>query len=73
MAGTCPNHTGCPTTAEDVARVLLAITKQLSCNIDVWGTFHYAASEPIDEFSLAEVTLAEASQYQQAPENPLPV
>ena len=73
LAGTCPNHKGCPTTAEDVARVLLAITQQIGCNIDVWGTYHYNAAEPVDEYSLAEVVLAEASQYREIAIEKLPV
>ncbi|CAM3452299.1 SDR family oxidoreductase [Parendozoicomonas haliclonae] len=73
LAGTCPNHKGCPTTAIDVARVLLGITQQISCGIDVWGTYHYNASETIDEYSLAEIVLAEASQYRDIQIETLPV
>ncbi len=72
-AGTCPNHTGCPTTAEDVARVLLALVLQLSCGIDAWGTYHYSAAEPVDEYSLAEVVLAEACQYTDISDSQLPI
>ena len=72
-AGTCPSHKGCPTSAEDVARVLLAIAQQVSCGIDVWGTYHYNAAEPIDEYALAEITLAEASQYADITDGQLPV
>ncbi|MTI14705.1 SDR family oxidoreductase [Sansalvadorimonas verongulae] len=61
------NHRGCPTTAEDVARVLLAITQQIGCNTECWGTYHYSAAEPTDEFTLAEVIFAEASQFQDIP------
>ncbi len=57
------HNKGNPTTAQEAARVLLAITKQLNCNINVWGTYHYNAAETIDERALAEVILAEASQY----------
>ncbi|MCL6269116.1 NAD(P)-dependent oxidoreductase [Sansalvadorimonas sp. 2012CJ34-2] len=72
-AGTCPNHRGCPTTTEDVARVLLALALQISCDLNVWGTYHYSAAEPIDEYSLAEIVLAEASQYVNIQESQLPV
>ena len=73
FAGTCPNHKGCPTTAEDVARVLLAITLQISCNINVWGTYHYNTSEPVDEYELARVVLAEASNNCSVPTAALPI
>ena len=68
---TNPNHKGCPTTAEDVARVLLAITQQISCETDCWGTYHYSAAEPTDEYTLAEVLLAEASQFRDIPKDML--
>lgn len=73
VAGTCPLHRGFPTTAADVARVLLAITQQLSCGINVWGTYHYSSAEAVDEYTLAEMVLAEASQYFDVDVNSLPI
>ncbi len=41
------NHRFCPTPTSDVARVLLAITRQVDCAAEVWGTYHYCASQPL--------------------------
>ena len=57
------NSRGRPTPADDVGRVILAIMRQIDCDAQVWGTYHYNAAETVDEESLAEVILAEASQY----------
>ncbi len=48
-----------PTAAEDVARVIDAIIKQLECEIDVWGVYHYAGVEPV-----SHAELVKAIQYQ---------
>ena len=55
---------GCPTPAEDAARVIVAITQQLSCGAEPWGTYHYAGAESVSENSFAEIVIAEASQHQ---------
>lgn len=55
---------GCPTPADDAARVITAIVQQLDCGADAWGTYHYAGSEEVSENSFAEIVIAEASQYQ---------
>ncbi len=61
-----PLSRGCPTSAADAARVLLAITQQVSCGAHhIWGTYHYAPEEMIDEYALAELLLSEAGQYDQ--------
>ena len=60
---------GRPTPADDVARVILAIMRQIDCNAQVWGTCHYNSAETVDEESLAKVILAEASQYHDFPAN----
>ncbi len=56
---------GCPTPAEDAAKVIVAILQQLDCNADTWGTYHYAGAEPVSENSFAEMVIAEASQHRQ--------
>ena len=58
-----PDQLGCPTPAEDAARVIVAMLQQLDCGAEVWGTYHYAGSEPVSENSFAEIVIAEASQY----------
>ncbi|WP_330926847.1 SDR family oxidoreductase [Candidatus Sororendozoicomonas aggregata] len=54
---------GCPTPADDAARVILAIIKQLDCGANVWGTYHYAAAEAVSENSFAESAISEAAQH----------
>lgn len=57
------NHRFSPTPAADVARVLLAITKQVDCIADVWGTYHYCAQQPLSQEMFVEQLLQEASRY----------
>lgn len=54
---------GCPTPAEDAARVITAMLQQLNCGAEAWGTYHYAGAEPVSENSFAEIVIAEASNY----------
>lgn len=60
-----PDQLGCPTTAEDAARILLAIMLQLACGAEAWGTYHYCASEPVSESGFAEIVIAEQSRYRE--------
>ena len=53
----------CPTSACDIASVLLAIVNQ--CRYaKLWGTYHYSSAEPTNLFKFAEVVVAEARQYE---------
>ncbi|MFT5929875.1 MAG: dTDP-4-dehydrorhamnose reductase [Oceanospirillaceae bacterium] len=54
---------GCPTYASDVARVLIAIIKQLDCDINVWGTYHYSGAEVTSWKGFAEAILAAAKKH----------
>ena len=54
---------GCPTYANDVARVLIAIIQQLGCNISVWGTYHYSGAEVTSWKGFAEAILAAAKKH----------
>ena len=56
---------GAPTSAADLARVVLAMIKQLDCGADSWGTYHYCASESISWFGFAESIIAAARQYEE--------
>lgn len=56
---------GCPTSADDVARVILAILRQLTCGIDVWGTYHYCGAEITSRYGFSEAILAAARQYEE--------
>ena len=58
---------GSPTSAADLARVILAVVKQLDAGADCWGTFHYCASETISWFGFAESIVAAARQFEDLP------
>ncbi len=58
---------GAPTSSSDLARVILAMIKQLDCGAESWGTYHYAASESISWFGFAEAIVAAARQYEEIP------
>ncbi len=57
------NHRFSPTPAGDVARVLLAIARQVDCSADVWGTYHYCALQPMSQEHFVEQFLHEAGKY----------
>lgn len=54
---------GCPTYANDVAGVIVAIIRQLDCDIEVWGTYHYSGAEVTTWKGFAEAILAAAKKY----------
>lgn len=54
---------GCPTYANDVAAMLIAIIKQLDCDINVWGTYHYSGAEVTSWKGFAEAILAAAIKH----------
>lgn len=57
------NRQMCPTSACDIAAVLLAMVRQ--CRYaPLWGIYHYCSSEPTSLFKFAEVVVAEARQYE---------
>ena len=53
----------CPTSACDVAAVLLAMANQLRY-ADLWGTYHYCSAEQTTLYKFAEVVVAEARQHE---------
>jgi dTDP-4-dehydrorhamnose reductase len=57
------NHRFSPTPAADVARVFLAIARQVDCVADVWGTYHYCALQPMSQEHFVEQFLHEAGKY----------
>jgi dTDP-4-dehydrorhamnose reductase len=57
------NHRFSPTPAEDVARVLVAMARQVDCAVDVWGTYHYCAQQAVGQDAFVEQILQEASKY----------
>lgn len=52
-----------PTPASDVARVLLAIARQVDCAAEVWGTYHYCALQPMSQDHFVENLLQETARY----------
>jgi len=57
------NHRFSPTPAPDVARVLLAMSRQLDCSAEVWGTYHYCALQPMSQEHFVEYFLQEAGKH----------
>ncbi|WP_415882714.1 dTDP-4-dehydrorhamnose reductase [Neptuniibacter sp. QD34_54] len=55
---------GCPTSASDVARVILAMLKQIHNGADAWGTFHYCGAEVINRYDFCKEILIAAGQYE---------
>jgi len=45
---------GAPTFVADVARVVVAIVRQVLCGAENWGVMHYCSSEPCTEVELAQ-------------------
>ena len=58
-----PSLAGCPTCANDIARVIIAIVMQLHCGADPWGIYHYTSSDITSGYQFAEAVLAIASQF----------
>ncbi|GGK83675.1 dTDP-4-dehydrorhamnose reductase [Amphritea balenae] len=55
---------GCPTSATDIARVIMAMLKQLHNGAENWGTYHYCGAEVTSRYGFTEAVLAAASQYE---------
>lgn len=51
----------CPTGANDIARVLLAIIKQLNCGANAWGVYHYVAADVTTWCEFADAIVHESS------------
>ena len=54
---------GAPTSATDVARVLIAMAQQYDCGSKAWGTYHYASEGATNWHDFAEQIVAETSKY----------
>jgi dTDP-4-dehydrorhamnose reductase len=57
------NQRFCPTPSADVARVLLGITRQVDCQAEVWGVYHYCALQPVAQETFVEQVIQEAAKY----------
>jgi len=51
---------GNPCPVDDVARVMLAVLKQLDCEAPLWGTYHYGGQEATTALALGQAIVAEA-------------
>jgi len=51
-----------PTHASDAARVILGIVKQVDCNAEVWGTYHYNAMQAVNQDQFVLHVLEEAAK-----------
>lgn len=54
---------GSPTSALDIARVLLAVVQQLHNGADAWGTYHYSGAEISTLYGFSEAIIEEARQH----------
>ena len=55
---------GAPTALSDVARVVVAMSKQIHCGADNWGVMHYCSSDACTEDEFAEQLLQLLIQQQ---------
>ncbi len=55
-----------PTPAEDMARVILAVSQQVDCQANVWGTYHYCGLETKKENDFILQILKYASQHDES-------
>ncbi len=61
-----------PTHAGDAARVILGIVKQVDCNAEVWGTYHYNAMQAVNQDQFVLHVLEEAGRLDPALDKILP-
>ncbi len=54
---------GAPTPAADIARVIIAIIRQLDCGADAWGTYHYSGREVTNWYEFACHIVEQARLY----------
>lgn len=57
----------CPTSTDDVARVLVAMLEQLLCGAAVHGVYHYVSAVPVTPTEFAEQLIAHTSQHLNLP------
>ena len=52
-----------PTPTDDLASAILAVCKQVDCDANVWGTYHYSGLETKKEIEFAKQTLKYAANH----------
>lgn len=60
---TVPRRRFSPTPTADLARVILAISRQIDCDAKVWGVYHYCGLETKTESEFVEQSIKYASQF----------
>ena len=55
-----------PTPVEDLARVILAVSLQVDCKVDVWGVYHYATLESLRESEFVQQLVKFAAQHDES-------
>ncbi len=55
---------GCPTSAADIARVLVAVVKQLESGAEAWGTYHYTGAEVTSLYGFTREIMAMAGEHE---------
>src|SRR5690606_25007176 len=56
---------GAPTALSDVARVAVAMAKQISCGAENWGVMHYCSGESCTEAEFATQVVQTLQQFQE--------
>ncbi len=56
---------GAPTPANDIARVIIAMIRQLECGADAWGCYHYSGREVSNWYELACQVVEQARLYRE--------
>lgn len=59
------DRVGCPTSAADVARVVLAMLKQVHNGADGWGTYHYCGAEVTNRYSFCKEIITQAMAHEE--------
>lgn len=57
------DQVGAPTPASDVARVIIAMIRQLDCGADAWGVYHYSGREITNWHEFACQVIEQARLY----------
>ena len=52
-----------PTPTDDLAAAILAVCKQVDCEANVWGTYHFSGLETKKEIEFAKQTLKYAANH----------
>ena len=51
---------------------IFAIVRQVDCNAEVWGTYHYNAMQPVNQDAFVQLVLEEAAKHDKKLEKVMP-